>query len=258
MAAVEQHGPYPVNQQHDLEGILQKAIDSFEAAASRFATDCIKDASTRQAYMANIKRISQEVKAEVDNGKITVKQGAEFCQQIRNKIMDETRTVTSAQGRAYAEALKQEGATLNKLLDYYAQKLFKRPFSVLSDAEKNKVYYTVIESAGRDRANITAATRRLRVIGKVGLLITAALGVHAVATADNKPKEAIRQGAIVGGGMAGGWLAGLMVSTICGPGAVICAVAVVLIGAVGGGLAAESAAGLFDEELEEFSRWQIR
>lgn len=252
------HGPFPVNQQHDLDGILQKALDAFEAAASRFATDCIKDAGARQSYMANIKRISQEVKAEVASGKATVKQGAEFCHQMRNKIMDETRAVTSAQSRAYAESLKAEGKTLTSLLDNYAQKLFKRPFSALSDVEKNKVYYSVIESAGRDRASVTAATRRLRVIGKVGLLITAALGVHAVATADNKPKEAIRQGAIVGGGMAGGWLAGIMVSTICGPGAPICAIAVVLIGAIGGGLAAEGATGVFDEELEEFTRWQIR
>lgn len=116
----------------------------------------------------------------------------------------------------------------------------------------------MIESAGRGRASVTAATRRLRVIGKVGLLITAVLGTHAVATADNKPKEAIRQGAIVSGGLAGGWVAGLMVSTICGPGAPICAIAVVLIGSIGGGLAAESAADLFDEELEEFTQWQMR
>lgn len=252
------NGPFVVNQHHNLDGVLQKAIEAFEAAASRFAADCIKDANARQAYMTNIKRISREVKAEVDRGKITVKDGAEFCHQMRNKIMNESRAVTSAQGRAYAESLKKEGKTLQNLLDEYSNKLFKRPFSALTDAEKNKVYYSVIESAGRDRASVTAATRRLRVLGKVGLLITAALGVHAIAIADNKQKETVRQGAIVGGGLAGGWLAGLAVSGICGPGAPICAVAVVLIGGIAGGLAAEGAVDAFDEELEEFTRWQIR
>ncbi|MGE5385429.1 MAG: hypothetical protein ACM3SV_06005 [Betaproteobacteria bacterium] len=255
---IEQKGTYSVNQRHELDGLLQKSIEAFEAAASRFATDCIKDANVRQAYMTNIKRISREVIAEVERGAITVKEGAEFCHQMRNKIMEEARVVTSAQGRSFAESLKKEGKTLENLLDAYSKKLFKRPFSALSEVEKNKVYYSVIESAGRDRASVTVATKRLRVIGKVGLLVTATLAVHSVAIADNKPKEAVRQGAIIGGGLAGGWLAGLAVSAICGPGAPICAVAVVLVGGIAGGLAAESAVDAFDDELEEFTRWQMR
>lgn len=258
MKGIEQRGSYPVNQRHDLDGPLQKSIEAFEAAASRFAADCIKDANVRQGYMTNIKRISSEVVAEVRRGAITTKEGAEFCNQMRNKIMEEARAVTSAQGRAYAESLKKEGKTLQKLLDEYSQKLFKRPFSSLSEAEKNKVHYSVIESAGRDRASVTAATKRLRIIGKVGLLVTAALAVHAVATADNKPKEAMKQGTVIGGGLVGGWLAGFGISAFCGPGAPICAVAVVLVGSIAGGMVAGSVVDAFDDELEEFTRWQIR
>lgn len=248
---------YPVNQQHNLDSPLQQAIDLFEAAASRFSIDCIKDANVRQAYMANIKRMSAEIKAEVDGGKISVKEGAEFCQEMRNKIMAEARAVSSAQGRAKAESIKQKGLMLETLLDTYAENLFNKKFSQLDATQKSKVYYAVIESSGRDRAKFTAGTLKLRLIGKVGVLITAALAVHSVAIADNKPKETIRQGAIIGGGMAGGLGAGLTVSSLCGPGFVICAVAVVLIGSVAGGYAAEKAVDCFDDELEEFTRWNI-
>jgi len=49
----------------------------------------------------------------------------------------------------------------------------------------------------------------------------------------------------------------LGVSSICGTGAPICAMAVVLLGSVGGGLIGEAVANTFDEELEEFSKWTI-
>ena len=55
----------------------------------------------------------------------------------------------------------------------------------------------------------------------------------------------------------GGLLAGLGVSALCGPGAPICAIAVVLVGSVAGGVAGEAAADSLDEEIEEFSHWDI-
>jgi len=75
--------------------------------------------------------------------------------------------------------------------------------------------------------------------------------------AANKPKEAARQGIIVSGGAVGGILAGMGVSALCGPGAPICAKAVVLVGSVAGGAAGGVVADSVDEELEEFSHWDI-
>jgi hypothetical protein len=98
----------------------------------------------------------------------------------------------------------------------------------------------------------------MKVMGKVGLLVTAALAVHSIAIADNKPKETIKQGGIIAAGATGGWLAGLGVTALCGPGAPICAVAVVLVGSIAGGLLADAAIDSFDEELEEFTKWGIR
>ncbi|WP_202948749.1 hypothetical protein, partial [Chromobacterium haemolyticum] len=79
-----------------------------------------------------------------------------------------------------------------------------------------------------------------------------------VATAENKKKETIKQGAIIGGGMLGGTAAGLAVSTLCGPGAPFCAIAVILAGSVAGGALSEAAVDSLDEELEEFTNWQLQ
>ncbi|SUD84996.1 Uncharacterised protein [Stutzerimonas stutzeri] len=62
---------------------------------------------------------------------------------------------------------------------------------------------------------------------------------------------------IIGGGAAGGFLAGLGVSLICGPGAPFCAIAVVLAGSAAGGIAGSLAADTLDDELEEFSKWEV-
>ncbi len=56
---------------------------------------------------------------------------------------------------------------------------------------------------------------------------------------------------------AGGFLAGLGVSLICGPGAPFCAIAVVLAGSADGGIAGSLAADTLDDELEEFSEWEV-
>lgn len=60
-------------------------------------------------------------------------------------------------------------------------------------------------------------------------------------------------GIIVSADAAGGIFAGMGVSAICGPTASICAIAVVLPGTVAG----EAVASVLDEELEEFTYWDI-
>lgn len=82
--------------------------------------------------------------------------------------------------------------------------------------------------------------------------------MYSISQASNKEKETIRQGAVISGGMLGGAAAGLLVSTICGPGAPVCAITVMLAGSAAGGLAAESVADAFDDELEEFSKWKVQ
>lgn len=94
-------------------------------------------------------------------------------------------------------------------------------------------------------------------MGKVGILVTAAFATYEILNAENKIKETARQGMIIGAGAAGGLLAGLGASLLCGPGAPICAIAVALAGSTLAGVAGSLAADALDDELEEFSMWEV-
>jgi hypothetical protein len=60
----------------------------------------------RRQYTAHIKEISDQVRQEVTSGNMTVKEGAEYCSQLRDKLFVEYRKYTSAVGVASAEKLK--------------------------------------------------------------------------------------------------------------------------------------------------------
>jgi polyhydroxyalkanoate synthesis regulator phasin len=254
---ISQDGAFAFNRNHDLDSVLQKAIDSFEATALRFSVDAISDAKAREAYQRNSKRLSDEVLAAVKKGEMTVKEGAEFCQQMRNQIMEEIRVISSPQGRAYAERMKPEGRTLEYYLKKYSKEIFDRPYSELTAAEQSKVHYAIVESAGRPNVKVNAKIKRIRVMGKVFIVVTAAFAAYSIGNAENKAKEIIKQGSVIGGGFAGGAAGGVAAGAVCGPGAVVCTVAIVLIGSIVGGLGAGAVVDSIDDELEEFTKWNI-
>jgi len=251
---------YNTNMEHPLDGtqILAAAKNSFESAAIKFSIDAISGANIRVRYINGIKRMSQMIQSEVDSGKISVRDGANFCNEMRNQILLETRKISSPQAKAYAELKKPNGPNLSESLDKYSVRLFKKPFSELTESEKDKASYAVIESSSRNQISISTATQRLRIAGKVGILITAAIAVHTILTANDKLSEAARQGTVIQGGVLGAYLAGLAVSSICGPGAPFCAIAVVIIGTTASSVVTESALDIYTDEIKEFRTWGIR
>lgn len=251
-------GAYHSKESHTLNrSPLDEAIAGLEGAATRFSIDAIKDAVTRDSYTSNVRRISIQVREEALSGKISSLEAVEFCNEMRNKILAEHRKITSPQGLAVAVKYKKEGPTLPTLFEKYAKKNFGSNYADLSPEQKKIVHYNIIDSSSRDSAKFTNGSKRLKIMGKVGILVTATLATYEIANADNKPKEAARQGIILSGGAVGGFLAGLGVSAICGPGAPVCAIAVVLAGSIAGGVAGSITADALDEELEEFSKWMI-
>jgi hypothetical protein len=253
------NGPYQTKQEHSLGGdILKSAQDALESASAKFSTDVISDAGVRARYAAGIKRVSQLVQSEVDSGRMSIADGAKYCNQLRNQISLETRKATSPVGRAYAEKKKPVGPTLPESLDKYSRKLYGKPFSSLSDAERSRTSYSVIESAGRNDAVVTSGTQKLRIAGKVGILITGALAAHAILQAEDKVTEVARQGTLIQGGVLGGYLAGLTTTWVCGPGAPLCALAIAIIGIAAGAVATESAFSAYTSEIEEFRVWGIQ
>ncbi|WP_325919763.1 hypothetical protein [Pseudomonas frederiksbergensis] len=249
---------YLAEKSHPLDDeVLEKALESFEGAALKFSSDFIDDAKQRDNYNRNVKRVRAEVLLQVRSGKVSVKEAAEFCYEMRNKIMAEVRNKTSVHGKAIAEKKKIISPSLEKLLDERAVKKFGKSFMALGAEQKNSMYYEIVESSARPNAGFNTLNKALRVSGKVLIIVTVAYAAYEIANAENKQKEAIKQGVIVGGGAAGAALASLAVSTVCGPGAPFCAVGLMLAAGIASGWAASTFAEAYDDEIEEFSKWEV-
>lgn len=249
---------YLARENHSIdEDVLDRALESLEGAALKFSSGFISDAKQRDNYNANVKRIKAQVLSQVKAGKVSVREGAEFCYEARNKIMAETRKNTSAPGRAIAEKKKVVSPALAELLDEKAIKRFGKKFVDLGVEQKKSMYYEIVESSARPNAGFNTLNKVLKTSGKVLIVVTIAYATYEVVNAENKQKEAIRQGVTIGGGVAGTALASLAVSTVCGPGAPFCAIGLMLAAGVASGWAASKIVDSLDEEIEEFTKWKI-
>ena len=249
-------GSFNTRQLHDIRsGLLEAAIADYEAIATTFAVNAISDDRVRQQYGKHIREISDQVRQEVANSNMTVKEGAEYCSQLRDKLFVEYRKYTSAVGVAKAEALKLQSRGFDYYLNKYAQAQFGKNFDALTTEERNAVYYTVLRKAGGANADVSAKVHGLQVSARVAILFTAIIATGEVIGAKDKVKEAARQGSIIAGGMIGGSLAGLAVSFVCGPAEPACAMALVFIGSNLGGMAAEAGNDVYQDELPVFMHW---
>ncbi|MDQ7979299.1 hypothetical protein QYH69_18790 [Paraburkholderia sp. SARCC-3016] len=249
-------GSFDTQRDHAVRGgILEGAIASYESVATTFAVDMISDHSVRQQYIAHIKEISEQVRREVASGNMTVKEGAEYCSQLRDKLFVEYRRYTSALGVAIAEKLKLRTRGFDFYLNKYAQSQFRRDFIDLTAEQRHAVYFKVLSKAGDGNTDVTATVRRLQIIAKAAILGTVVLAINKILNAKDKIREAARQGSIIAGGMLGGAAAGMTVSFICGPAEPVCALALVLIGSNLGGIAAEGFNDVYQDELDAFRCW---
>lgn len=249
---------YLAQKDHPIEDdVLERAIHSFEGAALKFSSGFISDAKQRDNYNRNVTRVKNQVLAEVKAGRISVREAAEFCYEARNKIMAETRKRTSVPGRAIAESRKSIPPTLEKLLNEKSLKKFGVDFGALGAEQKNSMCYEIVESSARPDAKFNTLNKVLRVSGKVLIVVTIAYATYEIANAENKSKEAIKQGITIGGGAIGTALAGLSVSAVCGPGAPVCAIGLMLAGGAASGWLASKLADSLDDEIEEFTQWKV-
>lgn len=140
-------------------------------------------------------------------------------------------------GRAMAEQMKSSGKTLNELVAKKATSLFgpRVNFNTLSETQKNQVYASIVESAGKSNPQVNLKMMRLSRAGKGLIVLSIAISFYEIYTAENKVSETGRQLAINGAGIAGGAAGGAMAGLMCGPGAPVC---IVIGGFVGGALAA--------------------
>jgi hypothetical protein len=249
-------GSFDTQNTHTIKSaILDAAIADYEGVATTFAINAITDDKVRQQYVKHIKQISDQVRQEVGDGNMTVKDGAEYCSQLRDQIFVEYRKYTSAVGVAQAEQIKLKAKGFDFYLNKYAQEQFSKDFNSLTTDERNAVYYTVLRKAGGGNVGVTTQVRRMQALARVAIIVTAVLATGEIVGAKDKVKEAARQGSIIAGGMIGGGVAGFFVSFICGPAEPACAVALVYIGSNLGSMAGEAANDAYQDELAFFIQW---
>lgn len=234
---------------------LNEALLEFEGAALKFSYDFIQDARQREIYNSNVQRIKDEVLKQVATGKLSVKEGAEFCYEMRDKIMVQIRKKTSRHGRAIAESRKKVSPSLEKLLNDKSKRLFDKAFDGLSEIQKDSIYYEIIESSARPDTFFNTLNKNLSVMGKVFIVMTVTYSIYEIASADDGVEESARQGITIAMGVGGTMVAGLAISTVCGPGAPVCAIALLVGGGLAGGAIGGCVADMFDAEIEVFSRY---
>lgn len=224
------------NQQGQSSG-FDAEIQAFEAQIANAGVHLTIDSAARAQYGKLIKAMSDELRGQAVAGKITWAQAAAQAQEVRNAVMQIVRSRSTPVGQAIAQSLKKEGKTLNELISRKSIQLFGEgvEFSKLSPTQQNSVYAAIVKSAGTSNHQVTTVMRRLSHAGRGLVVLSLALSIYAIADAEDKQAAAAREltvtGAGIGGGIAGGALAGLA----CGPGAPVC----VTVGAfVGGALAA--------------------
>jgi hypothetical protein len=219
---------------------FQKSLELLHVETLNFATRFISDAKLRQEYLTKSKQLSNDLTHQVHSCKITPQDGAKIANSTRNLIMEQIRLKSSEIGRAYAEAIKKTGKTLPKLESRYALEKFNKAFEALSQTERNQVWLEIVASSGRPKAEVTMMVRRMGYAGRALLVMTIAVSVYNVATADDKPTAVAHEATTLGGGIlggaAGGAAAGAVAGVLCGPGAPLCEPVTVTVGVFVGGV----------------------
>lgn len=264
---------------------LEIAIDNLNGTAIYFSNNFLAhDGALRQAYIKQIKQMSDQYLIDIKQGKISLEKAAQEANELRNAILEATRKKNSPIALAASQKEKMAAKTLNQFLEYYALKL-KDPnkfeelkkqsrqaldnfvksrvgtndsyFKSLSKADQNKIYYSVIKGSGRSNGWFDKAAKVMKPAGRVIVFFSIAYAGYEIYNAENREKEIYKQGATIGAGVAGGAAGGAIAGGICGPGSPICSTVGVIIGGIAGGYGAYKLVEAFDEELEAFTRWTL-
>jgi hypothetical protein len=222
---------------------LEEALKALQSQAEIFAWRFINDARARRLYVERIAASSRDLLRDVEAGVLSPAEAARIANQARNTIMEEIRAITSAIGRAGAEATKATGLTLEAAIEKSVKKLFPgKGFAELSTLEKRAVFMEVVEASGRSSPRFTSQIPKWTRFGKGLAVVTIAISVYNIWEAENKLRQGVKEGATLLGGALGGAAATASAGFVCGPGAPVCVTALFVIGGIAGALAADAAA----------------
>ena len=212
---------------------FESAIRSLEAQLANTGVHLVVDSAVREAYARQVEAMARDLRSQVQSGNLSWKQASTQAQEARNAIMEVMRTRSTPVGRAIAEKIKPAGKTLNVLIAEKTLKQFGKnaDFHQLTPAQQNTVYAEIVKSAGKDSPAVSATMRKLSRAGRGLVVLSIAISVYSIATADDKVDASKRELAVTGAGIAGGIGGGALAGLACGPASPVC----VTVGAFAGG-----------------------
>lgn len=213
--------------------LFDSARQALEAEIANIGAHGAVDGATRLAYARQVRAAADELAAQAAAGRIGWRQAAEQARGLRDAVMALMRGRSTPVGRAFAESIKRQSPTLNELIAKYTLKLHGAgaDFNALSAAQREAVYAEVVAAAGRANPGVTRLMRGASRAGRGLLVLSLAISVYQVATAEDKVAAAKQEAAVTGAGIAGGIAGGALAGLACGPGAPVC----VTLGAFAGG-----------------------
>ena len=215
------------------------AVRSFHTTALNFAVSFISDDQVRQKYIEQVEKMSREFLTDVRNGKTTVSEAAAAARELREQILGVTRTKTSYLALPFAEQYKGTGPLLAQLQEKYAANLFRKSFQELAETERNQVFLEIVKASGRANSTFTVRAAKLAKLGKGLIVITAAISVYNIVTAEDKKTAVAKEGVTLGAGLLGSVAGGAAAGLLCGPGAPVCATIGAFVGGVSFALGAD-------------------
>lgn len=234
---------------------LERALAALQSQAELFAWRYINDANARNTYVKRIAAMAKELLDDVHAGRVSAAEAARIANSARNTILQEVRAITSAVGRAGAEAAKASGLTLEQALEKAVNKFFPgKAFAELAADQKRRVFMEIVEASGRSSPKFTSQIPKWTRFGRGLAVVTVAISAYNIWQAENKLLQGAKEGATLLGGALGGAAAGASAGFLCGPGAPVCVTALFVVFGIAGAVAASTAAD-YALNLQDVTAW---
>ena len=158
---------------------FERAINALQGDVAAAAARLSVDPRLRLEYSKLIKEMASDLRAKANAGVITWEKAAQEAQTTRNLIMDMVRSRSTPLGRAMAERIKSEGKTLNELIAKKAKSLFgpQVNFNNLSEVQKNQIYASIVESAGKSNPQVNMKMMQLSRVGRGLIVLSIAISI---------------------------------------------------------------------------------
>jgi hypothetical protein len=185
---------------------FERAADALRADVTVMAAMVTHDGNIRATYSRKIAQITTSLRQEARAGRMTWAEAATEAQQLRNGTMNILRHRSSPIGRSIAEQLKRTGRTLNELVAKYTIEFYGSGanFAILSTAQQDAVYGMIVERAGQPRQTVSTLAKHASRLGGSLLMLSLAVSVYNVATAEDRLQSAGREAATLGAGVGAG------------------------------------------------------